>query len=266
MAKINDDARKVFVSYIRENSTEIDSICAEFKGSDIKYWLDRDQIDPGKLWKKAIRDAINNGAYFLACFSQDYEKRSETYMNEELLVAIEILRTKSHDSGWFIPIKLSECKIPDMEIGAGKTLSDIQCLNLYEDWETRLKRLIDVIKREESPAPNEHEKSFFEKQYIYQGLKSLIESGAGTGFHNADLGHPVYVVGAKELDDSAWVYADSAKKNTLFKMLSTLSKELKESGIEGLGMIWWYDFSEWKDFCKFALDVYEKTKGRAKRA
>ena len=49
-------------------------------------------------------------------------------------------------------------------------------------------------------------------------------------------------------------------------MLSTLSKELKESGIEGLGMIWWYDFSEWKDFCKFALDVYEKTKGRAKRA
>lgn len=262
MAEITDDARKVFVSYVRENSAEIDSICAEFKRSNIKYWLDRDQIDPGKLWKKAIRDAINDGGYFLACFSRDYEKRSETYMNEELLVAIEILRTKSYDSGWFIPIKLSECEIPDMEIGAGKTLNDIQCLNLYEDWETGLQRLIDVIKREESPAPNQLEKDYFEKQYIFHGLKSLIESGVGAGFHNADLGHPVYVVGANELDDSAWVYADSPKKNTLFKMLSKLSTELKESGIEDLGMIWWYDFSEWKDFCKFALDVYEKKKGR----
>ena len=81
MAEITDDARKVFVSYVRENSAEIDSICAEFKRSNIKYWLDRDQIDPGKLWKKAIRDAINDGGYFLACFSRDYEKRSETYMN-----------------------------------------------------------------------------------------------------------------------------------------------------------------------------------------
>ena len=77
------------------------------------------------------------------------------------------------------------------------------------------------------------------------------------------MGHPVYVVGANELDDSAWVYADSPEKNRLFKMLSKLSKELKQSGIEDLRMIWWYDFSEWKNFCRFALDVYEKKKDRA---
>ena len=255
-----DDEKKVFVSYVRENSDYIDDICAEFGKNDIKYWLDRDQIYPGKFWKNAIKTAINNGAYFLACFSIEYENRSETYMNEELLVAIEILRTKSYDSGWFIPVKLSDCEIPDMDIGAGKTLKDIQSLNLYKDKVTGLRRLLDVIKREESSPPTETEKNIFEKQYIYQGLKSLIESGDGTGFHNADLGHPVYIVGAKELDDSAWVYADSPEKNSLFKMLSKLSKELKQSGIEDLRMIWWYDFSEWKDFCKFALEVYEKKK------
>jgi hypothetical protein len=145
MVELTDDTKKVFVSYVRENSAEIDSICSEFKRNNVEYWLDRDQIDPGKFWKKAIRDAINSGAYFLACFSREFENRTETYMNEELIVAIEIFRIKSYDSGWFIPIKLSDCKIPDMDIGAGKTLNDIQRLDLFKDWGAGLKRLIDVI-------------------------------------------------------------------------------------------------------------------------
>ena len=41
----------------------------------IKYWLDREEINPGKLWKTAIRDAINNEAYFLACFSQAMRRK-----------------------------------------------------------------------------------------------------------------------------------------------------------------------------------------------
>lgn len=159
MTKNAHDIKKVFVSYVRDNSDEIDKICEEFRRNNIEYWLDRDQIEPGKLWKVAIKDAINEGAYFLACFSKEYEEKNVTYMNEELLVAIDILRKKHFDSGWFIPIKLSECEIPEMDIGAGKTLNDIQCLNLYKDWETGLQRLIDVIKREESPAPTELEKT-----------------------------------------------------------------------------------------------------------
>jgi hypothetical protein len=104
----------------------------------------------------------------------------------------------------------------------------------------------------------------FEKQYIYQGLKCLIENGDGTGFHNADLGHPVYRVGASYDSDETLMMlesADSPKKNRLFKMLSNLSKELKQSGIEDMRFIWWYDFSEWRDFCKFAIDVYDRKRG-----
>lgn len=262
--KTDDDTRKVFISYVRENSDDIDNICSEFKRYGIEHWLDRDQIDPGKFWKDAIKSAINNGAYFLACFSREYENRSETYMNEELLVAIEILRTKSYNSGWFIPIKLSECEIPDIDVGAGKTLNDIQCLKLYKEEKKGLQRLIDVIKREETPPPTEHENTLFEKQYIYQGLKSLIESGDGTGFHNADLGHPVYRLGASDASEEMlkeWEYADSPERNSLFRMLSKLTKELKQSGIEDMRFIWWYDFSTWRDFCKFATEVYDKNRG-----
>ncbi|MHC4322279.1 MAG: hypothetical protein ACYST3_08390 [Planctomycetota bacterium] len=102
------------------------------------------------------------------------------------------------------------------------------------------------------------------KNNIYQGLKSLIERGDGTGFHNADLGHPVYGLGASDASEEtlkAWEYADSPEKSLLFKMLSLLSKELKQLGIEDFHFIWWYDFSEWKDYCKFAIDVYYKKTG-----
>ena len=118
------------------------------------------------------------------------------------------------------------------------------------------------------PLPQKEVKTDFaeiiEKEYIYQGLKCLIENGDGTGFHNADLGHPVYRLGASDASYESLKSlenADSPEKNSLFKMLSKLSKELKQSGIEDMRFIWWYDFSEWRDFCKFALDVYDRRKG-----
>ena len=257
MTKKAQDYKKVFISYVRDNVDEIDKICDIFGKNNIEYWLDRDQVEPGKLWKKAIIDAINNGAFFLACFSREYEYRTESYMNEELLVAIEILRTKPYDSGWLISIKLSECEIPAIDIGANHTLQDIQYLEFHKDWATSIKRLIDMIRREKDTkdlAPDE----FWEKTLEYRGLKSLIEKGEGVGFHNADLGHPVYVAGVMGEFQEMWEYADSPKKNRLFKMLSKLSKDLKGMGIEEFRFIWWYDFREWKDFCKFALEVYNK--------
>ena len=263
---MSQDKKSVFVSYVRGNSDDVNRICEVFRKNGIVYWLDRDQIEPGKIWKQAIRDAIDNGAFFLACFSDQYEKRAETYMNEELLLGVDILRRKQYNSGWLIPVKLSPCSIPQLDIGAGKTLQDLQYLSFYEDWEREMERLIDIIKREESPVQTEIVKKYIKNMYTYQGLKALIESGAGTGFHNADMGHPVYRMGASDTSPEIlkdWEYADSPEKSVLYKMLAQLSKELKEEGIEELRYIWWYDFSEWKDFCRFVIDIYDKKRKRA---
>jgi hypothetical protein len=176
MVELTDYTKKVFISYVRKNSADIDKICSEFKRNDVEYWLDRDQIVPGEFWKKAIKDAIKSGAYFLACFSREYENKTQTYMNEELILAIEILRIKAYDSGWFIPIKLSDCKIPDMDIGAGKTLNDIQCLNLFEDWGVGLKRLIDIITRFNVDLQPTNEELKFNSQYQVEVIEvELIE-------------------------------------------------------------------------------------------
>ena len=259
MTVIDSENRKVFISYIRENEAEIDKICRAFEENGIDYWRDLEDIYPGQEWKNAINNAINNGMFFLAFFSKEYENKDQTYMNKELIAAIDILRAKPLDCGWFIPIRLSSCEIPNYEYGAGRTLQDIHYLDLFPDFEIGIERLVDVIKQEEDQPPDALPSHYWEKEFTYRGLKSLIESKSGAGFHNADKGHPVYVLGAAGVSQETlqfWDYADSPEKNTLFKMLSKLSKEFKELRIEDFHFVWWYDFSEWRDFCKFAVDVY----------
>ena len=103
--------------------------------------------------------------------------------------------------------------------------------------------------------------TFTQLQFLYLGLKALIESNAGFGFLKGDLGHPVYQDGSQGKDPQKTDYADSPNKNNLFIMLSELTRELKNCGIEDMGFKWWYDFSTWEDFCKFAIAV-SKEEGR----
>ena len=97
-----------------------------------------------------------------------------------------------------------------------------------------------------------------QKQFIFQALKMMIESNSGIGFHNKDQGHPFYAVGSTGEDYPA-NDADGPNKNTLYKMLSELSRDFKAAN--ETGYVWWYDFSEWRNFCKFAYDAYSRKRG-----
>ena len=142
----------VFVSYIRENTKSVDSIYHALTSRSIKVWLDRNDIYPGVRWKQAIRQAIHAGSFFIACFSKEYHERSETYMNEELIVAIEVLRRRSTNKVWFIPVILNECDIPDRDIGGGETFKDLQWVDLHKDWDTGIQRILKVISPKASEA------------------------------------------------------------------------------------------------------------------
>lgn len=135
----------VFLSYVRDDQQLVDRLADELRQAGVSVWLDRDQIKPGQRWQHTIRQAIENGAYFIACFSRQYEMRSRSYMNEELTLAIEELRRRPVDRTWFIPILLTDASIPDRPIGAGETLRDIQWVSLYEDWDDGIRRILDVV-------------------------------------------------------------------------------------------------------------------------
>jgi hypothetical protein len=126
--------KHVFISYVRENQDQVDRLYSDLEKAGVKVWLDRHNINPGVNRKIAIRDAIKEGAFLIACFSEEYQSREETHMNEELTIAIERLRTLHYGRVWFIPVLLSECDVPARDIGAGGTLMDINWVPLYADW------------------------------------------------------------------------------------------------------------------------------------
>ena len=143
--------KRIFISYVSENIEIVKGLCQELKSHGIQVWLDRNDIAPGSRWEQAIRRAIHQGAYFIACFSEEYNNRGQTYMNEELTLAIDELRQRPTDQIWFIPVKLNDCEIPDRSIGGGKTLQAFQYVNLYEDWDGGIQRILRVIQ----PASSE---------------------------------------------------------------------------------------------------------------
>jgi len=141
----------VFVSYVRENKEGVERLCDELKRYGVNVWLDRRDIEPGARWQDAVREAIRSGSFFIACFSQEYYNRDRTFMNEEIVLAIEELRLRPNDRIWFIPVLLSECGVPAFNIGGGATLRSIQWVKLYNNWDAGIHRILDVIR----PVPKE---------------------------------------------------------------------------------------------------------------
>ncbi|MFC1936709.1 kinase/pyrophosphorylase [Chloroflexota bacterium] len=136
---------KVFISYVRENSEEVEKLAQFLQERGISIWLDRKDIMPGSDWKNAIRAAIEDGDFFIACFSKEYHERIKTHMNEELTLAVEELRLRPSEQTWFIPVLFSKCMVPDRSIGGGRNLRDIQWVELYGDWQKGANDIASVI-------------------------------------------------------------------------------------------------------------------------
>jgi len=59
-----------FISYVREDSRQVDRLQAILQAAGIPVWRDTADLWPGEDWRARIRSAINDNALvFLACFS-----------------------------------------------------------------------------------------------------------------------------------------------------------------------------------------------------
>ena len=116
-----------FLSYVREDSDKVDWLQQLLETAGIQVWRDTTNLWPGEDWRARIRQAITQDALvFIACFSQHSTYRHISYMNEELILAVEQLKLRRPDEPWLIPIRLDNCVIPEINLGGGRTLSSIQ--------------------------------------------------------------------------------------------------------------------------------------------
>jgi SpoVK/Ycf46/Vps4 family AAA+-type ATPase len=141
--------RHAFISYVREDSRHVDLLQDRLEAAGVRVWRDTADLWPGEDWRAKIRQAIQNDALvFIACFSRQSLIRHRSYQNEELALAIDELHRRRPDDVWLIPVRFSDCEIPDLDIGQGRTLTSIQRADLFGDRaEEAVTRLVASVLR-----------------------------------------------------------------------------------------------------------------------
>jgi hypothetical protein len=142
-------AGHVFISYVHEDSQQVDRLQRALEAAHVPVWRDKARLWPGEDWRAKIRHAITDDAFvFLACFSRRSLARRKTFQNEELVLAIDQMRLRPPDEPWLIPVRFDDCKIPDWEIGGGRTLGSIQHADLFDNrFDEGAARLTEAVKR-----------------------------------------------------------------------------------------------------------------------
>lgn len=138
--------KHVFISYVNEDYDKVRKLSDALESNGIKVWLDKEQLQPGVRWENAIVNAIKGGVYFIACFSENSQRKQKTFQRKEIRIALSELALMPDDKVWFIPVKLSECEIPHFKTDEGIDTVSFQWADLSRDWEKGTKRIIDVIK------------------------------------------------------------------------------------------------------------------------
>lgn len=146
----------VFISYITEDSEQIDELQAALEAADFIVWRDKDKLWPGDDWQAEIRNAIRGGSFvFLACFSSNLAKREKSYQFEELTLAAEEYRLRPPGASWLMTARLDECEIPEIDLGAGRTLGrSIHRADVFGSQKSaQIARLVVAIQRALGASP-----------------------------------------------------------------------------------------------------------------
>ena len=148
----------VFLSYVSENGSLIDRLRHDLEAQGIKTWCDRFDLLGGDRWLTVIRHVIPRASFFVACFSQEYARRPQKFMDKELeQAAAHMSHLPPLGKRWFIPIKFSPCELPPLDIGHGHRLShDLHCIDLAPEtgWEAGICNLLRVLRDDCLSAPS----------------------------------------------------------------------------------------------------------------
>ena len=145
----NPSRSHAFISYVRDDGVRVDRLQRILEAAGVAVWRDTADLWPGDDWKSEIRKAISVSALaFIACFSERSAARERTYQYEELLLAAEELRLRPTDQPWLIPVRFSECTLPALDLGVGRTLESLQRVDLIDnDWDEGGARLVAGVLR-----------------------------------------------------------------------------------------------------------------------
>jgi len=133
---------QIFLSYAHEDLTKVKQLYDDLTAAGLNVWLDKAKLRPGK-WKHQIRKAIPRSRYFLLCLSQHALRKvgddKPGFIDTELQQAYEIADAQDERSFTIVPVLLENCDRGDHRVSVW------QQYDLYEDWESGVARLAEVL-------------------------------------------------------------------------------------------------------------------------
>ena len=89
MSHEHEDIAKIFLSYERRDQTTVERLYHMLKGAGYQPWMDKYDILPGERWRDAIKKAVSQSDFFLACISgNSLDKRG--LIQTEIKYALEM--------------------------------------------------------------------------------------------------------------------------------------------------------------------------------
>lgn len=132
VARRTNRQQHAFISYVHEDMHHADRLQRVLEAAGIRVWRDTEDLWPGDEWKPKIREAItSNSLVFIACFSDTSVSKPKSYQREELLLAVDEFRQRKPGEPWLIPVRFSECALPFIDVGAGRSLDSLQRVDLF---------------------------------------------------------------------------------------------------------------------------------------
>ncbi len=132
---------QVFISYSRRDADVVENIVSELEAAGIEVWLDREDIKPGKQWRKQIVEAIDTADAFVLNLSPN--SAASDNVLKELNLAEEAL------DPFILPVMLSDMKIPNE---MRYQLAGTQFVSYFLDSKRGVRDLIAEIKKRKSAA------------------------------------------------------------------------------------------------------------------
>jgi tetratricopeptide (TPR) repeat protein len=122
--------KQVFLSYCRDNKAEVAKLRDDLIAAGEPVWWDQD-ILAGQDWKLEIRKAMRSAYAVVLCLSEETADRITSGIYPEVLDAIDAYRQYAPGSVFLIPVRLSDCEIPLIEIDGTRTLERLQFVDLF---------------------------------------------------------------------------------------------------------------------------------------
>lgn len=122
--------KHLFLSYCRDNRAEVSKLHGDLVAAGEAVWWDQ-EILGGQDWKHEIRKAMRDAYTVVLCLSTETADRITSGVYPEVLDAIAAYREYAPGSVFLIPVRLSDCEIPLIEIDGTRKLDRLQYVDLF---------------------------------------------------------------------------------------------------------------------------------------